>query len=464
MLNQLQRMGAIPTKYKEVDFSTCRIVTECGEEIPDNVAIVIDGCTWAATARGIPTETAPTVYSGDAEGNVGVFTQRTLRFSKKVLDGNTLRTVHERFFKIKEEMNMNMNFNVDPTKLQEQLSSAQIIPAATFNDAAPTASVSKSAGKGTLISFITKTNSTVKAALKDPTAVGPDGKQIKGTHDPAQIVFKNAAPGQIVGGIVKMNLADGGQVVKVLDKDETQVLMARKFNGVLSEDESILGRGNASMITLKCTAAKGQNAPANGIRTSFALKSRLGRSTVLTEGNYLPLRVFKTGSISEQLQANVMKLFAGKRSIEELAPDYQDAVAGGVVNQAKLTALNAFKIPCYNNKKVTMDKPVLPVVEKYVAKSGADAYRFKYESDLTAILQSKAYTPIVNATGLGIQDLATQLTTKFTKRKNVITEFDVDEFLAAVQEGRVLNGKKDANGMAGTVDFDQVMLGLEGIN
>lgn len=453
-------MGAIPTKYKEVDFSTCRFVTECSEEIPEDVAIVIDRCTWAATARGIPTEKAPTVYSGDAEGNVGVFSQRSLRFSKKVLDGNALRTVQEKVFKLKEETQMDFS-NLNADALQQQLSGMS--PAATFNDAATAAKPAATAGKGTLICFITKTNSTIKAALKDPTKVGPDGKAMKGVHDPAQIVFKNAAPGQIIGAIVEIPTSSGGRVVKVLDKDEAQMVMAKRCGGVLTESEAVMGRSAASQITLKSVAAKGQNAPAGGVRTSFALKSRLLRSTVLTEGNYLPMKVFKTCSLKDGVQNNVMKLFSGKRSTDELAPEYQDAVAGGVVNMAKLTNLNAFNIPCYNNRKEQVKNPVLPVVEEYVKKSGATGFRFKTEANLNDIMNSAEYKKIVDATQMPLSELVTQLTSKFSKRKNVVVDFDVEEFLENVKAGRVLNGKKDADGNMGVVDFDAVMRGIEDV-
>ena len=461
MLNQLQNVGAVPRKYKEVDFSKCISVTECSDVISEEATLVVDNCAWAATVRGEPIEQSQTIYSGDAAGNVGVFSRRKLTFSVQVLDGNALRTIREKQFKLKEELNMD-NFNLDPLQLKAALAGAGA-PAATFSDAAATASTAAPAGKGTLIAFITKTNSTVKASLKDPTKIGPDGKAMKGQTDPAQIVFKNAAPGQIIGAIIKTPAANGGQVVKVFDKDEAQIAIAKKFGGVVSESEDILGRGIASQITLKMAAATSKNAPTGGVRTSFVLKSRISRSTVLTEGNYLPMKMFEVGTINANCQNNVMKLFANRRSTDELAPEYQEAVAGGNVNVQKLTQLNAFAIPCYNNRKVTMSKPMLPVVETYTKKSGATGYRFKMISDLNTILTRSDYKKIVDATDMTLSELAMTLTSKFSKRKNVVNDFDVDAFLDAVKTGRVLNGKKAEDGSLGVINFDDVMRGIEDV-
>ena len=464
MLNQLQNVGAIPSKYKEVDFSKCVYVTECSDEIPEDATLVIDDCVWAATVRGEPVEMAQTIYSGDAAGNVGVFSRRSLRFSKKVLDGNTLRTIQEKVFKIKEEQSMDNMFSAEALQAALQGGAgAQAAPAATFNDAAATAAASTPVGKGTILGFITKTNSTVKASLKDPTKIGPDGKAMKGVTDPAQIVFKNAGPGQIIGAIIEMPAANGGKAVKIFDKDEAQIAIAKKFGGVVSESEAILGRGIASQITLKSSAVKGANAPTDGIRASFVLKSRLSRSTVLTEGNYLPMKVFETGSINQNCENNVKKLFSGKRTTDELAPEYQDVMKDGQVSVPKLTALGAFTIPCYNNRKVTMTKPMLPVVETYVKKSGATGYRFKMISDLNTILTRPEYKKIVDATEMNLSELAMVLTSKFSKRKNVVNNFDVDEFLQAVKAGHVLNGKKEADCSLGVMNFDELMRGIEDV-
>lgn len=459
MLNQLQEVGAVPSKYQLVDFSECVNVTEYSDEIPEGVTLVIDNCTWAATVRGEPVEIAQTIYSGDAEGNVGVFSRKSLRFSKKVLDGSVLKTISEKLFKFKEDKNMDMS-NLNPEVLQAALQGS---PANSFNDAAATTAKAADApvGKGTLISFITKTDSTVKAALKDPTKTGADGKAIKGVYDPAQIVFKNTAPGQIIGAIVKMPTANGGSAIKVFDKDETQLVMAVKLGGVISESEDILGRGVASMITLKAVAAKGQGATTDSVRTSFALKSRMSRSTVLTEKNYLPMKIFETGSINNNAENNVKRLFANKRTVEELAPEYQEVMKDGKVNVAKLTALGAFNIPCYNNRKANMAKPVLPVVEPYQKKSGATGYRFKMITDLNTILTRPEYQKIVDATEMNLSELVMILSSKFSKRKDVTVEFDVDAFLDAVKAGRVLNGKKTEEGALGTIDFDSVMRGIE---
>lgn len=503
-LNELQSIGALSTTLGEVSFDKAVPLSVIlgmskSEQAEFDGAVVVDDCAWVATVRKTPIDRAKVIHCCSKDGKLGQYRRdsRTYYY-KELLDGSLTTT---NLFKLEEKRMANMNLDIDMASLEADMKSmgmeAGTAPATGFEDAAaPAASADgakrvnhvaihnrlvaearKKAGggaivnrmdniinnqlNGRLLAFITKTDSVTKAAIQQT-------KDKAGNVIAKDVVFKNARPGQIKGIIVATPAGSEVALTKLTQqeamiadsKNTTMELhfmgiesaytyLATNYDGKIRESEAVLG-DKASEINVKVKAAEKDGETT--IKSQLVLANKDKRNSLLVEGNYYPIRAYKTLSTVDMsaedaaiADLNVKALFKEKTKYEDLSDASKANVqeSGDSVTTTWFDKGAAITVKRYDDKDANVTDVRVPVRTAKVTKSGTVQYKFEYSTP-EEIVASTKYEKIVKATGLS-QDTILRKMKPFSARKSSGSskdELTMDDYLRMVMSKKIsVNGK-----------------------
>jgi hypothetical protein len=305
--------------------------------------------------------------------------------------------------------------------------------------------------------------------------------------------FKEAKPGKIVAMIIKIpastadinyanflnsevalsSTSSTETVVRILPIEQAYDYLITAFDGKIKEDEALLG-ARAAWLQIKGVIAKptGKNAAVEGdnVRLSLILAAKSEtRKTLLTEGNYIPMKVYKalsqndikSAEDAEKLNNNVKQLFKDSdkaANLTEAAKSIFDAdnltvkyFAQANSERQTIEAPDRFD----GNGKVANVKIALR--DSKVSKtSGKNTYPYIYEDDFSAIVKSnRSVAAIMEAANVTAEDLAAEFkklskTTSRTSGSKNITSLDIDTLKKSVK----------AKGAKSTKDLAALLAGI----
>lgn len=265
------------------------------------------------------------------------------------------------------------------------------------------------------------------------------------------IVFKEARPSAPVAVIVAT--PKGGNVdytrlysnedlhadqdttleIKIMSMELFYNFLAGLYDGRIRESEEVLG-ARATWLMTKYSLAKKKNA--NGIdetvgaRASIALENRKDRATVITTGNYIPLRKYVTMSQSQikseedaqALQLNIEAAFKNGGYDELRDADKKIIGADGKTSDYfKVGGTKAISgVTKFDEKGVEVSEIRIPVRDKKPTKDGKSVtYGYKYDvlgdADSTLYNGDKSVDNILKVAGFSTQEFLTEVA-KVTKR------------------------------------------------
>lgn len=507
-LEELQNVGAAPTTLQLVSYDKAVPVSVIlqmskSEQSEFDAAIVVDNCTWAATARKTPIDRANVIYSGNAKGELGIHRRVDRKYFFKELSGNSLVTT--KIIEISEETNMENGSIFDPSMFTQEVAASKPVAAPTaeatsFDENAgskkqsgPTktqqenqliSDIRKKSGAaplanrmdcvyanrqyGRLIALITKNDSVTMPKVvvkkdKDKNVISKD------------IAFVNKNPGTVKGVIVatpegsdvqltKLSAANDMQAdeskrtlkVHFLPTDIAYAYITANYDKRIHESEEVMGDKAAELfVDYKPYIKDGEEV----VKATLKLANKDKRSSLVTEGNYYPLQAFKTIStldMNEEEKAianlNIKALLKGgtnnKGTTYAQLSDASKALvkeAGESVTSVWFNEGRAISVKRYDDKDSDVADIRVPVRVATETSTHKINYKYEYESQ-EVIVASPKYEKIVKATGL-TPDLFVKRMKPFTSRKNSgrgqKDELSGDDILRMLKSGNVqINGVK----------------------
>lgn len=262
----------------------------------------------------------------------------------------------------------------------------------------------------------TKERQAVEDNKKDPEKKIPKSAYEKWTH----VVFKEMAPSKPiavviatpVGGdksitsiyneaVVKPDSEKTDLVYKLVDIDTGKAYVLALYNGIIKESENVMGDLAEYLTIDKKVAQPKKNevgASSKGVRLNFALanKADAKRKTLLTDGNYIPLRRYVTMSQAAAAKAknpaeamaslalNVEAAFKKEEAYNALCDDDKKIITDGGKKSKYFTTdkdlITISGVPTFTDKQANVTNIQLPVREKKANKSDPNkfSYGFKY--------------------------------------------------------------------------------------
>lgn len=359
---------------------------------------------------------------------------------------------------------------------------------------------------GRSLGFITRTDKAVRLSLRTVKKKGADDKfllaedadeagkraykeykdnngkvpSVKYLQTETEFVIKQAKPGKIIGMIIKapvaadkdfsqiingeasaVNDTEKGMTVKVLPIEYAYMYLINAFDGTIKEDEGIMGP-RAAWLKVKGVAVVSKDSTAasamESIRYSMVLASKSeNRKTVLTTGNYIPVKSYvaysqaeiTSGEIEEKLNNNVKMLLKGKQERLNKLTEKSKSLLIGDGDGVKYFAASASERTAIDPVESFDAQGVLASVKIAVRdakqkKDGGYTYPFVFDTDLTKILGRTDVSPIVNATGLSVEELKTKIDSLSTKtNKNTVRKTVASLDIESIKKYQKLNNKKD---------------------
>ena len=182
--------------------------------------------------------------------------------------------------------------------------------------------------------------------------------------------------------------------IKIMSMEMFYSFLAGLYDGRIKESDAILGNRATWLVEKFTKASQKSDSPdkSYAIRPSIALEDRKARNTVLTTGNYVPLRKFITMSQSEikseedaqKLQYNIEAAFKKAGSYAELRKADKDIIGeNGVTSQYFTTKGNVQTIAGvkkFDDKETDVADIRIPVRTKKQSKDGTSfTYGYEYE-------------------------------------------------------------------------------------
>lgn len=384
---------------------------------------------------------------------------------------------------------------------------------------APQRAIDVNKNFGRVMAYITGSNSVVKLAVQQVTKYDKDNKPIPKPDTPEDIIkecstvvdgktrplpiqyrekekvfkFRSAKPGAIKGVLVGTPVgteiplryigtareedmpfdADKTDLVyKVLDIDTFTDWVSFLYGNKIKESaETITG---ATEVSMKFTATKDKNGIAK-TKTALTFASKRdqqgARKQIIQEGNYIPLRVYKTVSTQSSKPEDIAALnlnveAAVKHGTTDFTAEALDCITGSIekgniagkwfTGQKEIGDVPSYD-GCGNVARI-----VLPVYEKGTNKNGAAVYKIKYadmKDTEAGPLSLESTKRILGATGMSSEALLAQLSTVFSKKSSG-NRIGANELSAAdYLRGRKNNFALVTNGNA--VDFNEMSTMLE---
>lgn len=286
-----------------------------------------------------------------------------------------------------------------------------------------------------------------EAKKNDPTYRVPASYCEKETA----IVFKEARPSAPVavivatpkGGNIEYTRLYSGETlqaeqdttleIKIMNMELFYNFLAGLYDGRIKESEEVLGN-RATWLMTKYSIAKKKNAAGIeetvGARASIALENRKDRATVITTGNYLPLRKYvsmsqsqiKTEEDAQALQLNIEAAFKNG-GYDELRDADKKIIGtdGKTSDYFKLGGTKAIAgVTKFDEKGVEVSEIRVPVREKKPTKDGKGfTYGYKYDvlgdENSTLYKGDKSVENILKVAGFAVPEFLTEVA-KVTKR------------------------------------------------
>lgn len=410
----------------------------------------------------------------------------------------------------------------DTTKMSESQRQTQEIKEMLNQDAVQTANrddiIVFNNKYGRLIAFIVKTDKGIKVSKVKVTKTDANGKGIlrsdltneqlarveeikkDGTKNipssyyekEKSLTFKEAKPSAPVGVIV--STPKGGDIeftklytnetltasqdttaeVKVLSMEVFYSFLAGLYDGKIKESEEVMGN-RAAWLQEKFTKVVKENVEIGGtekgIRPSIALAAKQpGRSTVLTTGNYIPLRKYVTMSQSEikteddaqKLQLNIEAALKQEGAYAALREEDRKIISEGgkTSDYFKVGGGKAITgVAKFDNKEENVAEIRIPVRNKKPTKSDPNkfTYGFEYQNmddeDASLYKNDKSIENILKVAGLSRAEFLAKAET-VTRRTSASTAgkgkvaFSADDFIHAMKNKSLKTGSLDARSIA----------------
>lgn len=333
---------------------------------------------------------------------------------------------------------------------------------------------------GRLIAFITKTDKGIKVSKCKVMKVDGNGNGILRTDLTAEqnakveeakknpevripksyyetetaLVFKESKPSAPIGVIVSTpngalvdytSLYEANQsldvsndataVIKIMSMEMFYSFLAGLYDGRIKESDAVLGN-KATWLIEKFTQVKAKSdSPdkAYTIRPSIALEDRKARNTVLTTGNYVPLRKFITMSQSDiksaedaqKLQYNIEAAFKKQGSYADLRPADQKIITNNGTESKYFTTggdmVVISGVKKFDDKETDVANVRIPVRTKKQSKDG-NSYTYGYEYEELGengklYEADKAVAAILGEAKYSVTDFLAEVT-KVTKKRS----------------------------------------------
>lgn len=308
----------------------------------------------------------------------------------------------------------------------------------------------------------------IEAAKKDPNIKVPASYYEKDTA----LVFKESKPSAPIaaivatpaGGMVDYNSLFGNsdEVLKVTDDTTLQVqvmgmelfynAIAGLYGGRIKESEDVMGP-RATWLQEKFTQSKKTGDDTGrktfSIRPSIQLADRKARATVLTTGNYIPMRKFVTMSQAQikseedaaKLQLNIEAAFKKSGSYDQLRDQDKKLIGtnGTTSEYFKVGNVTPIKgVTKFDEKGVEVADIQIPVRTKKPTKDNTGfTYGYEYEQ-LTdggeLYKKDRTVDNILKVAGLSVEEFSDQVaksTKRSSSRGSSKVAISVDEFMAA---------------------------------
>lgn len=392
--------------------------------------------------------------------------------------------------------------------------------------------------EGRFHAFITRTPAAVKVGKSKVKMLGSDGKPIlsaaatpeavkdynegknvaaKYLEQETRLVFREAKPGAIVGGIisypaglqsnatfindilagkeVKFDEKNKDRLVKVLPSEQLYATIATMFHGQIKEDEKIMGtqaswlqiyskKVNTNKNSKKNEAAGATVADPSGQQQKFRPclilnKDSQKRKSMLVEGNYIPMSLYKTASqqnltqeLADGLNLNLESLVRTADAYEALSSISKEDVKWQDEGDIHVTSeyfkadgqCKPITVTRYFDKQQTMTDVRIPLKERRTNKKGGQTYSFityKLDDEANGPLSDARYLEILRQAGLTKESFKEQAK-KLARRNNGGKKNDdtnsIEDYLSAIQ-GTI----SERNKYEGVLDSSALVKALKGI-
>ena len=280
--------------------------------------------------------------------------------------------------------------------------------------------------------------------------------------------FREAKPGKILGMIIGMpsktanigfnsiiegtaTVTDDGTpdkdlVVKIIPMEQAYDVILNAFDGAIVESEGVLGNRATELVvngrvdTKK--VAQGVTAGA-AIRYSLKVEKSATRATLLTEGNYVPAKTYKTLSQNkinsaedaQMLNNNVLAIFKDKTDkLAELSEDAKKVIIGQGTG-AKYFNAGADQAPigevaAFDGSGVLSSVEVTVRTRKENEKKGTVSYPYVYETDFATIAKKPQFKAVIDNAKLDAATIQEQIkklskSTKASTGSSRVTSLDI---------------------------------------
>lgn len=341
---------------------------------------------------------------------------------------------------------------------------------------------------GHLISFITKTDPAVKLSFANTQLKGADGKVIPtadateeerkrakaGERIPASktqreknFQFTQSKPGTTVGVIIQtpqtsymdfsliqakqsdreIDTNNKDMITHILPKEDAYMFIAYNYGGAIKESESLLGNQAGEIVVTSTIKQKDDISDVKIIKNNFKLANKETRKSLCTDGNFIPLKVFRTvdaqdlnDETKETINLSVEALvesynkkkdnnIALSEEAKKLFKVEKDGSYSSVWSEGK----EAITVAAYYNKEVTVSNVKLPIRKKELTKDGKNhkyVYDYATLEDVDGPLSMPLYQEILKNANVSIEDFkvkAKELNVrgKSSKTKDTISSKEV---------------------------------------
>ena len=346
---------------------------------------------------------------------------------------------------------------------------------------------------GRALGFITKSDPVVKVSVKKVAKLDPQGKKIplpslseerlksfnsggklkmSEVETERVLTFVHAKPSKPVAMIIatpkssdisltKINSASGALDLKesgdtsmqihIISMEAAYSYLAFNYGGEIYESDKILGAKATKLIQsirptkLKEDAAGKQNI---GVVSTITLEKKENRKTLLTEGNYFPLKTYATISTQDLSPENAailnlnIEASMNNQSISDLSEASQKSITMLPDNSGYESVWfnkgQAINVTRFDDANVPVTDVRVPVREKSLNKDGTK-YRYKFvynklDDPENGPLANKGYQRIIELTGMSVDEFTKQVEgfTRTSRAKGAGKDFlTADEYLRA---------------------------------
>lgn len=552
-LGYLQERGLISDVLKLCDTET-RVLCKASEfESKKDVGycdsiVVIDGFRWVASDTPLADNPA-IVYSSDGNSLCCWNRDEQKLIKKGIQDGMLVVTevVKNNYKKENETMSDLNNLNLDDlgdVSIDNTLSNLEafgeapvatgsIVPKENFESANQKFFL-HAKENGRFHAFVTKTPTAVKASKTSVKLLDANGciqldpdnpltPEEQNTFDKSKkaplskilkeqvVTFREAKPGQIVGGIisypagiqssvsfiddvlakkeVSFDPNNKEKVIKVLPYEQLLATIAAIFHGQIREDDTIMGK-EASWLQISKKQIKKRKAdadvtgtaqPAQYRPTLILRKDTATRKSMVTEKNYVPMAVYKT--VSQQhltaeeadgLNLHVESVIKNKGIYDALSDSTKADIKWDDANSEVRVSSEYFKtkgqckpivVPRYFDKTLTLTDVLIPVKTRKVNKKDPAKFTYSYvtyklDDPENGPLANPNYRDVIEKSGLSLEVFAEEAR-KLTRRKSKKDDEDtsVDTYLSAMQ-GDINNKSMFEGAIIDSAELTKILKGI----